>query len=158
MRYCLSAELPPISSIGLSARNAFAMPVTASVVPGPGGHHGAAQPGDARVGVGGVRGHLLVAYVDDLDTLVDTSVIDIDNVAAGNGEDVLDAFLLQHLGDDLAARNHLRSGGGFGFSSGINRGSHMNLLCGLSCTLWILGRENASNERYASGNSSVLSA
>src|SRR5919204_292323 len=32
----LSAPWPPISSIGLSARSAFAIPVTASVVPGAG--------------------------------------------------------------------------------------------------------------------------
>ena len=105
MRYCLSGELPPISSIGLSARNAFAMPVTASVVPGPAVTTAQPKPGDARVGVGRVRGHLLVADVDDLYPFVDASVIDVDNVAAGNGENVLDAFLLEHFGDDLAGRD-----------------------------------------------------
>ena len=35
MRCWLSAPWPPISSIGLSARNALATPVMASVVPGP---------------------------------------------------------------------------------------------------------------------------
>ncbi len=96
---------------------------------GAGRHYRTAQPGNPRVGVGGVRGHLLVAYVDDLDTLVNASVIDVDNVAAGNGENVPDAFLLEHFGDDLAARNHFSSGDGFGVSNVCNSGSHLVLVC-----------------------------
>ncbi len=57
------------------------------------------------------RRHLLMAHIDDLNTLVDTAVVDIDNVATGNSEDVFNAFLLQHLGDDLAAGNLGNSGG-----------------------------------------------
>jgi hypothetical protein len=75
-------------------------------------------------GVGGPEVRLLgencyrrVAY--DLNTLVDASVIDVDNVAAGNGEDMPNAFLLQHFGDDLAARNHLLDRGGFSLGSCI---------------------------------------
>ncbi len=106
MRYCLSGELPPINSIGLSARIRVGHAGYGVGGAGAGGHHRAAQPGDARVGIGRVRGHLLVTHVDDLDPFVDTSVIDVDDVAAGNGEDVLDAFLLEHFGDDLAGGNH----------------------------------------------------
>ena len=86
---------------------------------GAGGYDRAAEAGDARVGVGRMRGNLLVADVDDLDPFVDASVIDVDDVAAGNGEDVPDAFLLQHFGDDLATGNHFNCGGG---GSRIGRG------------------------------------
>src|ERR1700694_1512391 len=72
------------------------------------GDYRTAQTGNARVGIRSVCSHLLMAYGDDLNTFVDTSVVDIDNVATGNGEDVLYALLLQHFGDDLAARNHFR--------------------------------------------------
>ena len=62
-----SAPWPPISSIGLSARNALATPVTASVRARAGGDDGAAGlAGHAGVAVGGVRRDLLVADVDDL--------------------------------------------------------------------------------------------
>jgi DNA-binding transcriptional MerR regulator len=48
-----------------------------------GGDHGAAgPPRDARVSVRGVRRHLLVANVDDLDALVDAAVVDVDDVPA----------------------------------------------------------------------------
>ena len=112
MRYCLSAELPPINSIGLSARKRIRH--TGHRVGGPrtGGHHGAPESCNPSVGIRGVCRHLLVADVDDLDALVDASVIDIDYVAAGNSENVLDPFLLEHLGDDLA-------GGDFGDSGGL---------------------------------------
>ena len=89
---------------GLSARKALATPVTASVVPGPGGDDGAAGlAGDPRVAVGGVRGHLLVAYVDDVDALVDAAVVDVDDVAAAERVDHLHALRLECLGDQVTA-------------------------------------------------------
>jgi hypothetical protein len=41
-------------------------------------------------------------------------------------KNVLDAFLLEHLGDDLPAGNHVGAGGGFAVSSGVQ----VNLLRG----------------------------
>ena len=79
-----------------------------------------------------MRGDLLMAHVDDLDAFVDASVIDIDDVPAGNGEDVLDAFLLEHLGDDLAGGNHLRGGVGFHIGDGLSSGFHGSLLNAIS--------------------------
>ena len=85
------------------------MPVTALVQPGPGGgHHAAELAGLARVAVGGVRGDLLVAHVDDADALVDAAVVDVDDVAAAEREDRVDALVLQRLGDQVAARDHAR--------------------------------------------------
>ena len=75
-----------------------------------------------------MRGYLFVAHIDDIYTFVNTSVVDIDNVAAGNRENVPDAFLLQHFGDDLAARNHFRSGDGLGVIGVSDSGSHVDLV------------------------------
>ena len=48
-----------------------------------GGRDDASQPaGLARVAVGGVGGHLLVAHVDDADPLVDAPVVGVDDVPA----------------------------------------------------------------------------
>ena len=105
MRYCFSGELPPISSIGTFGAKRVGHAGHRVGGAGTRGHHRAAQSRDARIGIGRVRRDLLMAHVHDLDAFVDAAVIDIDDVAAGNGEDVLDAFLLEHLGDDLAARN-----------------------------------------------------
>ena len=114
----LSAPWPPISSIGLSARKALATPVTASVVPGPGGDDRAAGlAGDARVAVGGVGGDLLVADVDDLDALVDAAVVDVDDVAAAEGVDHVDALGLQRLGDQVTAGDRFRHRAPFFVSS-----------------------------------------
>ena len=44
--------------------------------------HTAELAGLARVAVGGVRGDLFVAHVDDADALIDAAVIDVDDVAA----------------------------------------------------------------------------
>ncbi len=66
--------------------------------------------GDARVGVGGVRGDLLVADVDDLDALVDAAVVDVDDVAAAEGVDDVDPLRLQGLRDQVAAGDHLGLG------------------------------------------------
>ena len=79
---------------------------------GAGGRHHAAEPaGLARVAVGGVRGGLLVAHVDDADALVDAAVIDVDDVAAAQREDGVDALGLERLGDEVAARDDVAASG-----------------------------------------------
>jgi hypothetical protein len=47
-------------------------------------------------------------------------------------KNMLDALLLEHPGDDLAAGNHVVAGGGFAVSSGI----HVNLLLGRRTLGW----------------------
>src|SRR5919202_2376486 len=97
---------------------------------GAGGDDRAARlAGDARVGVGGVGGDLLVADVDDLDALVDAAVVDVDDVAAAEGVDHVDPLGLQGLGDEVAAGDQpgldgfaLRKCGRFG--CGGRRGAH----------------------------------
>jgi len=75
---------------------------------GPGGRDDAAEPaGLTRVAVGGVRGNLLVTHVDDADALIDTPVVDVDDVAATEREDRVDAFVLQGLGDQVPAGNDI---------------------------------------------------
>ena len=74
---------------------------------GPGGRDDAAElAGLARITVGGVRGDLFVAHVDDADALVDATVVDVDDVAAAKREDRVHAFVLQCLCDQMAARYH----------------------------------------------------
>ena len=103
---CVSAPWPPMCRIGLSERNAVAMPVTALVQPGSGGRDDTAElAGLTRIAVGGVRGDLLVPHVDDADALIDAAVIDVDDVAAAEREDRIDAFVLQRLGDQVTARD-----------------------------------------------------
>ena len=49
----------------------------------PGGGYDAAELARlARMAVGGVRGDLFVAHVDDADALIDATIIDVDDVAA----------------------------------------------------------------------------
>ena len=62
----------------------------------------------ARIAVGRMRGDLLVAHVDDADALVDAAVIDVDDVAAAQRKDRVDAFVLQRLGDQVTAGRHAR--------------------------------------------------
>ncbi len=101
---CVSAPWPPMCSTGLSQRNAVATPVTAFVQPGPGrGDDDAELAGLARVAVGRVRGDLLVPHVDDADALVDAAVVDVDDVAAAQREDRVDAFVLQRPRGQVAA-------------------------------------------------------
>ena len=54
----------------------------------------AALAGETRVGLGGVAGHLLVADVDDVDPFVQAAVVDVLDVAAGEGEDDVDPLAL----------------------------------------------------------------
>jgi hypothetical protein len=51
-----------------------------------------------------VGGRLLVAGVDDADAFVEAAVVDRQDVAAAQGEDVVDPGLLQSPGDQLPAR------------------------------------------------------
>ena len=69
------------------------------------GHDAAELAGLARITVGRVGRDLFVAHVDDADAFVDAAVVDIDDVAAAQGEDRVDAFALQRLGDQMAARD-----------------------------------------------------
>ena len=46
---------------------------------------------------------LLMANVDNLDALVDTAVVERHDMAVGEGEDYLDAGLLESLSCELAA-------------------------------------------------------
>ena len=73
-----------------------------------GGDHAAELAGLARVAVGGVRRDLLVAHVDDADALIDAAIVDVDDVAAAQGEDRVDALVLQRLGDQMAAGDDAR--------------------------------------------------
>ncbi len=68
-----------------------------------GDHRAAGLAGDSGVSVGGVRGDLLVAYVDDLDALVDAAVVDVDDVAAAQRVDAVDPLGLECLGNEVAA-------------------------------------------------------
>ena len=69
------------------------------------GDDAAELAGLARIAVGGMGRDLLVAHIDDPDALVDAAVIDVDDVAAAEREDGVDALGLQRLGDEMAARN-----------------------------------------------------
>ncbi len=60
----------------------------------------------ARIAVGGMRGDLLVAHVDDADALIDAAVVDVDDVAAAQREDRIDTLVLQRLRHQVAAGDH----------------------------------------------------
>ena len=70
-------------------------------------HHAAELAGLAGIAVGGMGRRLLVADIDDPDALVEAAVIDIDDVAAAQGEDGVDALALEGLGDELSARDDI---------------------------------------------------
>ena len=65
------------------------------------GHHASEAAGLARVAIRRVRRDLLMAHIDDLDALVDASVVDVDDVAAAQREDGIDALALQGAGDEV---------------------------------------------------------
>lgn len=74
--------------------------------PRSGGDDGASRPtGDPCVTVGGMRGDLFMAHVDDFDALVDAAVVDVDDVAAAQGVDALHPLCLQRLGDQVPTGN-----------------------------------------------------
>ena len=72
---------------------------------GPRNHDRHADPsGEPRIGVARVGGRLLVAHVDDPDALGEAAVVDRQDVAAAQGEEVADAGLREGSGDQLPAR------------------------------------------------------
>ena len=71
-------------------------------------HRAPGLAGDPRVTVGGMRGHLLVADIDDLDALVDATVVDVDDVAAAEREDHIDPLGLQRLGHQVTSGDRFR--------------------------------------------------
>ncbi len=75
----------------------------------PGGRdHAAELAGLACVAIGGMRGNLLMADVDDANPFIDAAIVDVDDVAAAKRENRVDALVLQRLGDQVAARYHAR--------------------------------------------------
>ncbi len=81
------------------------MPVTRFVAPGPEvAQQTPALPRDARVGVGGVRGGLLVPHEHVLDVgVLLQRVVHRQVRAAGVAEDDLDSLLAETLHDDFRA-------------------------------------------------------
>ena len=76
----------------------------------PGGRdHAAELAGLACIAVGGMRGNLLMADVDDANPFIDAAIVDVDDVAAAKREYRVDALVLQRLGDQMAARDHAAS-------------------------------------------------
>ncbi len=75
---------------------------------GAGRHDRAAGfSGNARIPVGGVRRDLLVTDVDDLDALIDAAVVDVDDVAAAERPNHVDALVFEGLRHQVSARNLL---------------------------------------------------
>src|SRR5882757_1389483 len=73
-----------------------------------GGDDAAQLAGLTGIAVGRVRGHLLMPHIDDANTFIDAAVIDIDDVAAAQREDGVDAFVFEGFGDQVAAGYHAR--------------------------------------------------
>jgi len=73
---------------------------------GPGGgDHATELAGLSRVTVRGVSCDLFVAHVDDADPFIDAAIVNVDDVPAAQGEDRIDAFVLERLGDQMPAGN-----------------------------------------------------
>ncbi len=87
-------------------------------------HHAAELAGLAGIAVGGMGGGLLMAHVDDADAFVDAAVIDVDDVAAAQGEDGVDTLVLQRLGDQMATGYDAGVGALLGKRVGCGRGRH----------------------------------
>ena len=62
---------------------------------------------DARIPIGGMRCDLFVTHIDNLDPLVETSIIDVDDVSATQREDGVDPFMFQGFGHQMPPRNLL---------------------------------------------------
>ena len=63
----------------------------------------AALARETRVGLRGVAGDLLMTGVDHIDPLVQAAVVDVLDMAAGEGEDHVDPLSLEHPGDHIAS-------------------------------------------------------
>ena len=122
----LSAPCPPIIKSGLSARNAV----------GDAGHRvgrarsrrrddAADLAALARITVGGVRRHLFMTHVDDLDAFIEAAIVDVDDMTAAERPDHFDAFVLERLGDQMPAGDH--RAGSFFFGFGISWRCHRYL-------------------------------
>ncbi len=86
---------------------ASATPVMRLVAPGPSvAMHTPARAGQPAVDVGHERRALLVPRRDELDRAVEQRVHHVDVLLAGNAEDVLDAFVLEAL-DQQLGRGHV---------------------------------------------------
>ena len=70
-----------------------------------GDHRATRAAGDSGVPVSGVSCDLFVANVDDVDALVDATVVDVDDVAATQREDHVDALRLEGFGDQVPPRD-----------------------------------------------------
>ena len=81
-------------------------------------------PGHPRVAVGSVCRHLLVTDVDDLDAFIGAAVVDVDDMAAAEGEDDVDPLVLEGLGNEVTAGDRRRGlvGIQFGQVGGAGRG------------------------------------
>ena len=55
------------------------------------------------VTVGGVRRGLFMAHVDDTNTFIEATIVNIDNMPAAEREYGIDAFGLECLGDEVTA-------------------------------------------------------
>ena len=73
------------------------------------GHDTADFAALARIAVRRMCGDLLVAHVDDLDPLIETAVVNIDDMAAAQRPDHFDTLVLERLRDQVTTRDH-RSG------------------------------------------------
>src|SRR5450432_587098 len=62
----------------------------------------------ARITVRRVRGHLFMANVDDANALIDAAVVDVDDVAAAQGEYRVHTLIFQCLGNQVPAGYHAR--------------------------------------------------
>jgi hypothetical protein len=54
-----------------------------------------------------MRCDLFVTHIDNLDSLVEASIIDVDDVPATQREDGLDPFMFQGFGNQMPPRNLL---------------------------------------------------
>ena len=75
---------------------------------GPGGgYHAAEFAGLPGIAVGRMRGDLLMTHIHDADALVQTAVIDIDDMPAAEREYGVHPLVFQRLGDQMAAGDDL---------------------------------------------------
>ena len=70
-----------------------------------GGDDAAELAGLARIAVGGMRGGLFVAHVDDADPLVEAAIVDVDDMPAAEGEDGVHPLVPERSRHQMAAGN-----------------------------------------------------